>query len=164
MRTLVSLILAGMVLGGCAFGSKESTTVVGPDGSKVTVDENDGGATVTSGDTKAVIGGEAALTEEGLGVAFYPGSTEMPNASMRVDSPTETTAFSARTTPDDIDKVKAFYESKVPGIQFTVIDGPDGKSAVGSGKLPDQTSVTVTAHRKSGSDVTEISIGTGKKK
>lgn len=155
------VVLAASIIG-C--GSKDSTTVVGADGSKTTVttDSSGGGTVKMEGNgTSASIGGGTTVTEADLGVPFYPGSAEKQGAAMKVDTPTEKSYMCVRTTSDEPAKVKEFYESKVAGLKFTVIEANGDSTAMGETKLENGAKVAISATRKKDATETEVTVAMG---
>lgn len=158
LRNALVFAAVAAVLIGCS-GKKEETTIVGADGSKTTVGKD--GITYSNGDTSASIGAGASVSEGDLHMPFYPGSTEKPDATMKVEAATEKSYLTVRLTGDDVVKVKEFYEANVKGLRFNLFEGPDGTNAFASMKDAEGANLAVTVSRKKGASETEISLGYG---
>jgi hypothetical protein len=123
---------------------------------EMTVDGDKG--TFTSKDDKGnefTAGGQ--VTEADIGVPFYPGSKEKPNSSFTATENGRKSVLCVRTTPDDPEKVIAFYKDKLK-------DATTGTSSVGEMKTSSLTGklnggdFTITAVKQGAAD-TDISIG-----
>lgn len=149
-----------------------STTVTGKDGEKIEVKSDQNGVTATSSngaktqiDANGIKGtdekgnsfeaGTASVAESDLGFPFYPGSTESPNGSMKSKTAEGTTYLCTRTTPDDPQKVTAFYKGKLTDSNtLNMSSSMDGSQI--TGKVGDKTDVVVSATREKDSPVTRI--------
>ncbi|MEQ1823427.1 MAG: hypothetical protein ABL949_13035 [Fimbriimonadaceae bacterium] len=163
MKTNLTLLVLITIfsLGGCV--GKESTTVVNADGSKSTVTSNpsDGSVKIEGNGTSASIGGGTTVTEADLGIPFYPGSTEKPNASMKVDTPTEKSYMCTRTTADEVSKVAEFYEGKVKGLKFNTFSANDTTTTMASMTQENGAKIAVSATRKKSESETTITLAYG---
>lgn len=155
-------------MGLLAAGCKPSFTA--PDGSKVTLDkggvssvETDKGKVTVSGNGKdaqvnfqgkdgstATFGG--TVTEADLGVAFYPGSTELPG-SMKTSEKGKTSAMASRQTTDPASKVIDFYTAALGKPESTF---SSGDNAIASWSKPKKVSLSATREK----DKTTIIITT----
>ena len=142
--------LLSFSLPGC---SSSSETVVGPDGSKATVDKSSGTVKVSDGNTTAELGGSTSITEAELGVEFYPGSSEKAGSTFRVNSGGEKDAATARTTSDDPAKVTDFYKGK---LKNPIVTDVAGKTLI-VGQADSGATLNITVEKKDGQ--TEITYG-----
>ncbi|MEQ1933895.1 MAG: hypothetical protein ABL962_08460, partial [Fimbriimonadaceae bacterium] len=159
--TILIVLTAAFALSGCS--GKESTTYINADGTKgtVTADSKDGSMKIESNGTTASVGGGTTVSEADMGMPFYPGSSEKPNSSMKVDAATEKSYLCVRLTSDDVQKVKDFYESKVKGLKFNTFDTAEQTNAMATTTLENGAKIAVTVSRKKSGSETEISMGYG---
>jgi predicted small lipoprotein YifL len=159
-RTLLLLALA-FSLAGC--GTKDTTTVTAPDGSKVETSKDGSSMTVTTPDGgTASVGTGTVVTEADLGVPLYPGSQPVDGQDMKVETPTEKSMLSTRSTSDDPKKVQEFYQSQVKDLKFTTMEAAGDVTVMGNVERADGSRIVVTAVRKSGENVTTVTVGCGK--
>jgi hypothetical protein len=135
------------------------------DGNHVTETINNNGYAANDGKGNSVKSGPNVVTEDDLGLPFYPGSTEGPNgASMVAKAPDGTTAMSMRTTTDDPSKVMDFYSPKLTGVKPSTLNanGQIMDSLVGT--IADGRSATVLITRGTTGDTTvSVSVKPTKK-
>ena len=163
MRLLVLILLTVMAIGGCKSGSEtvagpggetvtqtgNSTTYSDAQGNKVTATDS-GQVDVTANGSSATMG--ASVSEDDLGLPFYPGSVQDPKGSMLMTVGGEKTAVSTSTSEDDPEKVIAFYKDKVQEPVDSNSASGDTKLGTLHGKLKDGADVNVTADRKGAGD------------
>lgn len=99
----------------------------------------------------------ANVTEEDLGIPFYPGSQPIPKLSSDMETPKSRTVLSGRTTKDDYKKVADFYYKKLTkahkgelGHEGMLVDGQikDGSMIqIQIMKSGPQTQIQVTSFR-----------------
>jgi hypothetical protein len=164
--------LAAVLLIGC--GPKDETVVVGPDGSKMTSSkdgnqvkvtgphgemtaDSDKGTFTMKDDKGNEVTTGGTVTEADLGVPFYPGSKEKPNANFLATENGKKSVVCTRTTSDAPDKVIEFYKDKVEQASTSSGAVGDMHSATLSGKVKGGE-ITVTAVKQGDAD-TDISIG-----
>lgn len=163
-RILVGLLTCISVVG-CGSGSSgESVTISDGNGTKMTMSQDDSSIKVEGNGVTATMGGKSTVTEDELGVPFYPGSSDKDGGSMKAETPEGKTVVSARTTPDDVAKVKAFYAGKFPDFKFAGGAADGGGSEIGAGKLPNGTEVSIQIVRAKDATETTITVGTSLKK
>lgn len=141
-----------------ANGAKIETTA--PDGTKSEMTTGrDGGIEFKDSKGQSMSAGVGKVSESDLGVPFYPGSKEDTSGSFMADTSDGKSISCLRTTPDDPDKVQAFYKVKIetPTDSSTTSNGM--KMVVMGGKQKDGHSITITAIRDAGATETKISIG-----
>ena len=156
-----------LVLVGCSTSKSESVSV-GADGSSVTVTAPDGTRTSSTtnpdGSSNVTItadngeqatmstGKDGSVTEAEIGVPFYPGSTEKPGSSFKVEVKGEKDYSSVRTTTDNPAKVADFYKEKVKGstsagsADMMIVTGrleSGGKFSMTAIKAGNETTVTI---------------------
>src|SRR5687768_14875819 len=137
-NTILFAAAVAVALVGC--GKKEETTITTPDGTSVTMTQDDKGTTgadikvsSTGGDVKASVGG---VTEDDLGLPFYTGSAEdSMGASSNSEVSGQKVVVSMRTTKDDPSKVIDFYKEKVKKPIPSVTDAGGMKTGGLSGEL-----------------------------
>jgi hypothetical protein len=95
-----------------------------------------------------------SVTEDILGLPFYPGSDEAKSGSMISETPDAKSVVSTRTTKDDPDQVAAFYKDKVPGISNSSTTTGDSKMVIMSGKTASGVETSVMASKKGSEDTT----------
>jgi len=141
------------------------TTYTDSQGKSSTVEAKpDGSVSIKADDGKSSYEGGTTLTEEELGVPFYPGSAEKPNTAFKADTPTEQSRLSVRTTSDDPAKVAEFYKGKVKDAKVSSMAMEQQEMQLVHGKTESGGEVTVTATRQKGSSETEVNIATVFKK
>ena len=100
----------------------------------------------------------SAVSEEALGLPFYPGSEESKAGMTALsDTPDAKTAMSTRTSKDDPDKIQAFYKDMVPGAATSSATMNDSKIESVSGKLANGAEVSIAITKK-GSEDTQILV------
>ncbi|MBC8065046.1 MAG: hypothetical protein H7Y17_09470 [Chlorobia bacterium] len=152
-------------------------TITGADGTKVTASSD--GSTMTVTDDKGVTstlntdksgnmtvkdgkGGEVEIgggnvSEGDLGVAFYPGSTEVGMGTSKIEDAEKSFVTCVRTSKDEPSKVLEFYQSKVMNPSQASTGSGQMKSAQISGKLADGGEIAIAA-TKDGDKETQIMI------
>jgi len=159
LYSLVAVAVIACV--GC--GNSGTKEVVAADGTKATVDKDGGSMTVTTPDGgTAAMGGAAKVSEADVQVPFYPGSTEAPDQSMKVETPNEKSYFSVRKTSDDAQKVADFYTAKLADMKLSKFETADTKTFMGNMELKDGAKVAISIMKKASEPETVISIGYGK--
>jgi hypothetical protein len=132
MRHILALICCAALIVAAIAGCGGRKTYTAP-GGEVAVEERGEGAevTITAEDEEGTVSVEVnrGVTEEEIGLPFYPGSEQEQAATFSQEGAeaAETTHVTF-TTPDSIDQVKAFYEDQVPDVK-TVTDAssPDSR-------------------------------------
>lgn len=190
-RLLIGTILfASLFAIGCEKGDKFDVSLSGSNGEKLKIksDGENGGlsatgsngehldlradngevtlkATDTNGEkVDAVLGKNVVITEDELGVPFYPGSTEQGSSQMRAETNVEKSYISCRITNDEPSKVIEFYKNKIKDYSTSESSTSDMATGTCEGKLDSGAKFTVTAERKKGSDKTEVKIDVTSKK
>lgn len=181
-KVLTIALIVAIASVGC--GKKETVVLTGPDGSKVstspdgtsmTVTDKDGntatvdtdgkgGLTIDDGKGGTMQMGQAQVSEDELGVPFYPGSTE-PEASMssKIENDKEKVVTSIRTSKDDPAKVVDFYNGKVKNAVKSGVAGGAIQTASLQGQLENGADIAVAA-TKDGDQETQILITVTRKK
>lgn len=158
--------------------------IVGPDGSRVTMDSNGSSMTVhddrgnistfnadnkgemsmTDGKGGTLEFGQGDVSEADLGVPFYPRSSEgAAGMTSKVETDKEKIVTSVRTSKDDPSKILAFYQPKVMNPSQSSATSGSTKVASISGTLEDGTEITIGA-TKDGDNDTQIIVTTKHKK
>ncbi len=144
MKHSLFLVLMLFALGGGKGG--ETTMAMSPDGkSTLKVDEIAGSMEVKTKEATATIGGEETVTEADLGLVFYPGSTEMKGASMKVKGAKGDIFMCVRETSDPVEKVSEFYAGKVK--DFKTFEGAATGTAYLTGKADDGVKIAIQVAR-----------------
>ncbi len=173
LTALVSLVLAG----GCA---RQNVVYSDPSGNKVTVSGDhaktevtddkgnkatyetgpNGGGTVTVHDDKGESKMESGkgVSEADLGLPFYPGSTDKPEASMKVETPDGKNVLSVRSTTDEPSKVIDFYKPKLKETTVNTMGDSTSETQVLLGKTDGDLKVMVTAVHNKDSKETQINV------
>jgi len=138
--------------------SDGQVNVQSADGKRITMQSRPkGGGTVTSTDEsgkKQEITVASSLSEDEIGLPFYPGSQEKPEASVKSQAGSTKALLSVRVTPDAPADVIAFYKPKLSKANVITVGGND----LLRGKLPDGASVQVSASRESHAKETVIQM------
>ena len=190
-RLLIGAILfASLFAIGCEKGDKFDVSISGSNGEKLNIksDGEKGGlsATGTNGDhfdlkadngemtlkatdsngekVDATLGKSVVISEDELGVPFYPGSTVQGSSQMRAETDSEKNFVSCRITNDEPSKVIDFYKSKVNEYSTSESSTSDTVTGTCQGKLDSGAKFTLTADRKKGTEKTEIKIEVAVKK
>ncbi|HTQ12210.1 MAG TPA: hypothetical protein VMI31_19255 [Fimbriimonadaceae bacterium] len=124
-------------------------------GNTATIDKNGQAEIKQANGDSAKIG--ASVSESDLGVPFYPGSVEKPNASMTSTENGETTVVSNRTSKDDPAKVGSFYKDKIKDPKDSTVNASGMNMETVTGKLDDGSEISVVAS-KNNSDDTQIMV------
>ena len=111
-----------------------------------------------AGDDNGKFENDVRISEEELGLKYYPGSVEVRVGCMRMESPTEKTSISVRTTLDSPNKVVDFYRSEFSSDSFSEISQTknDSEKIELKGRDHSGTTIGVTASRDSKSGLTSI--------
>lgn len=132
MRILSAISLSLVLLGVCLFaGCSQKKTVVVPGGGKMTVKEGPTGrakeVTIENEKGKVQINTESGITEKEMGMPFYPGAEVGQNVAVMQGMEKEAGAMKqvALTTPDSVDKVKAFYLKTYPKASTMDMNSPE---------------------------------------
>lgn len=124
MNFKLALVAIGMAVMIFGCGKKEEETVVSDDGTKVTVNSENGTATMTYG--------TAALPED-LGVSLYPGATAGQGGALQVEGESEDGTDSVLSvsvhSADPIEKVAQYYKDELKKEQPRIFEMamPTGK-------------------------------------
>jgi hypothetical protein len=160
-NTIVLAAALAVFVAGC--GKKEETTITTPDGTSVTVSQDDKKTTgtdvsvsTTGGDMSATVGG---VTEADLGLPFYTGSTEdSMGASSKSEVNGQNVVVSMRTTKDDPSKVIDFYKEKVKKPIPSVSDAGGMKVGGLAGELENGAKVAIAATKQSADQDTKVVV------
>lgn len=179
--TLIALFAIAFSAG-C--GKKDDVVIVGPDGTKITADQdgtsmtikdekgnvstfnadNKGGMSMSDGKGGTIEVGQGNVSEADLGVPFYPGSSEgTAGMTNKIENDKEKIVTSVRTSKDDPSKVHEFYQPKVMNPSQSSATGGSTKVASISGTLEHGTEITIGA-TKDGDNDTQIVVTTKHKK
>ncbi|MBN8689719.1 MAG: hypothetical protein J0L72_02880 [Armatimonadetes bacterium] len=166
MKTPILLSLSFLILiAGLGCGSGSSTEVVAADGTKATVNKDDGSMNVQTPDGgSASMGGGTKVTEDDVHMPFYPGSTDVEGRAFKMDSPTEQSAMSVRSTADDPQKVADFYTAKVKDLKFNKFEANGATNFMAESKAEDGSKFAITISKKASEATTEITIAYGLEK
>lgn len=117
------------------------------------------GISVTNEKGERATMGLSSVSEQDLGLPFYPGSSALENRDMRVEANGGKTFLSVRTTGDAPSKVLDFYKGKVKDAALTSTD----KFGSINGKLEDGRKVMVMAMTQdSGKTEVQVSVSSAK--
>jgi len=126
------------------------------DGSEVKVDK--GGVTGKTAEGGTYSMGASEVSEQELGLPFYPGSAKVDGRDMKVDNKGEKTFSAVRTTSDTIVKVVDFYKDKVAEAATTTSD----QFGMVSGKLEDGRKASISAIPHDGKVEITITVSNSK--
>ncbi len=160
---LTGAVLMYILVTGCSKPNETQTVSIQGKNASVTADGKGGGILVESDGTMASMGGGTVITELEIGVAFYPGSTEVPNTAFKSESQGEKNYICVRKTADSIVKIRDYYESQLKGISFTEFENKGVKNLIGSITVQKVKNVVISAARKPKDDFAEITIGSSSK-
>jgi hypothetical protein len=170
-RMLFLVFVASLVLAGCAKSSEQVVVSDGKGGTVTTTAEGqsttykDGKGNEVTMDAKGMRGtvdGKQSsistdqVTEEEVGMPFYPGS-QPTDKDIKAIVGSEKNYMSTRTTSDSPEKVMEFYKSKNPDPKGSSMSTSD--MALVSGTLKDGRKFAVSARVKDGK--TQISLSSG---
>ncbi|UCC67772.1 MAG: hypothetical protein JSV79_11735 [Armatimonadota bacterium] len=146
-------------------GDTTEVTFEGEEGEgKVEIKGDEAGGTITTEEGTVEFGTEAGVTEEEVGVPFYPDAKPAQAGRFLVKDEKEGFVQATFMTPDSIDKVKAFYQEKFPEsraamdiksadgrmVQMVLEEGDTQKTVmISQGKDEDQTAIILTRVKKS---------------
>jgi len=180
--SLIAIFVALISLG-CK--PKSETVVTGADGSKATI-TNDGttqhieatdangtkvsenisnsGVSISDNKGNSAQMNNAGVTEDVLGLPFYPGSEEAKaGGSSVIDSTDGKLVQCTRTTKDDPDQVASFYKDKISAASNSSNISGDTKRVILGGKLTSGAEVSIMATKK-GAENTSILVNVSTKK
>jgi hypothetical protein len=148
MRSILAVLACAVLVAAAVTGCGRSKTVKTADGT-ATVTEKGDETTVTfqgeDGEGTFEFGSEVKVSEEEVGIPFYPGAKAVHTGQMTQTGEDQGEFIQVYlTTPDSVDKVKAFYQEKLPGaktpmemttgdsrmVQMVVEEGDTMKSVV----------------------------------
>ncbi len=179
MRSILALLACAVLVAAAMAGCGRSKTVTTPDGTMTVTEKGDettvtfegeggegtfqiegdeAGGTMTTDEGTLEYGTEVKLTEKDIGIPFYPGA-KAGHSGKLVQTGEEQGEFIqvAFTTPDSVDKVKAFYQERLAGakvpMEISTADSRMVQMVVEEGKT--QKSVVITR----GKDDKETQIG-----
>jgi hypothetical protein len=162
MRVLFAISLVLVLLGISLFaGCSRQKTVVVPGGGKVTVKENPAGqakeVTIQNEKGSVKINTEAKISEAELGMPIYPGAEVGQSVAMTngMDKNAGAMKQVVLTTPDAVEKVKAFYLKAYPKASTMDMNNPEGQmTQVAVDKGNEQKLIMIS--RKNNEDKTQI--------
>lgn len=148
------MAVAVLLMFGCA---KKATTVTTPGGGTVT-STTGGGETTTTVTTPEggtiTAKGNATVTEEEVGVPFYPGAAQNPEKTTKIsgsgDGKTGEMIMISLSTTDSFDKVVEFYKSKMPKNAQLIQMNANGEQQASWNLTEDKTSKLVQVSIKDG--------------
>ncbi|MBA4389952.1 MAG: hypothetical protein C0399_03340 [Syntrophus sp. (in: bacteria)] len=147
---IISLfVITGLLMTGC--GKKEDTFSISTPGGKVTMktdgSSGQGAVQIETKDGKAVVvagqpGG--TITEAQLGVPVYPGATVKAIVSMQgaAGDGKGRTDMCTLVTPDNFEKVAAFYKSNLKNVKNSFVQG-SGDQGIASFTVAGDNAITV---------------------
>ena len=172
MRITWVLFLCAAMIAVMAAGCGSKKTIETP-GGEVTVEERGGktevtfedeegkgklefkgdemSGTITTEEGTVSFGAEAKITEEELGLPFYPGAE--PGQTVEQDKSFAQAYF---TTPDSVDKVKAFYEDKLAGVKTAMDLSSDGSRMVQMALEKNGAERIITINQQKSEEMTHI--------
>ncbi len=157
---ILAIATVAMVLSACSAHKATGMTSQGP----ASVSNDNGTATIqTNQGTEKV--GKDAIDPAKLGAPIYPGAQAGDSGGMSTSTATGSTQLGIYKTPDDFDKVYAFYKAQLPAgsekMKMATDSTSEASFVIGADSDPEQTSVTITAEAGKGTTVM-ISHRTGK--
>ena len=122
MRSILAVLACAVLIAAAVMGCGRSKTVTTPDGT-ATVTEKGDTTTVTfegeDGEGKFEFGPEVNATEDEIGIPFYPGAKAAHRGKIQQTGEDQVKVIQVYlTTPDSVDKVKAFYQEKLAGAKI----------------------------------------------
>jgi hypothetical protein len=139
MRSILAVLACAVLIAAAMAGCGRSKTVTTPEGTATVTEKGDTttvtfegeggegtfqiegdkvGGTVKTDEGTLEYGTEVKLTEKDIGIPFYPGAKAAHSGKL-VQTGEDQGEFIqvAFTTPDSVDKVKAFYKEKIAGVE-----------------------------------------------
>ena len=157
------LVAAALVAGGCS----RQRTVVTPMGNATVTQKPGGGQTVemNAGQGKVIVSTEKkTISEKELGVPVYPGAIVEVSGDYQGMAGSKGASIKQHmlTTPDDFDKVEAFYKANLKGAQNVMSQKMGDQSmAMFMTKAPDGKQLMVHVIAKKGENGTKIQVMAG---
>ncbi len=156
-------LAASLSLSGCmarqinlSASEPEKTTIRDENGNEVTVDPKTGTVTSKGKDGSNFSMGTDSVTEEKLGLPFYPGSTAELGMSSNNHQGESVSSFRKHT--DGVDKVREFYRSKLNNVEESTQEMSGAKVLSMRGLLSDGREVAISAMEKDGQTSITISV------
>lgn len=131
--------------------SKGTLDVTSSKGAEMHINEQ--GMTGKTDEGESYSMGASQVTEEELGLPFYPGSEPEPKSDIKVAGDKENTYVSVRTTADTPEQVVEFYKPKLSETSVTTTD----ELCSLSGKFGEKT-VTIIAQLLDGKTRLNVSV------
>ncbi len=129
MRTISLIAIAAVIVVVLFAGCSRSRTVVTPGGS-MTVTDKGGTTEVNTAAGKATVNTEKkTITEAELGVPVYPGAIVEVTSSFEgsaAESGPQGMNQTVLSSPDELDKVIAFYKSNLKNVTNSMVHEMDG--------------------------------------
>lgn len=148
-------VLLAIVVAGCS-GSKSETTFTSDDNKSTVVVDGDSGALKVKGEgVEGEFGGDTSVSEQEMGVKFYPGSSERKGESMKIKTKRGQTLVSVRETSDSIEQVAQFYQGIIKG--FHEFPGKEKDRKYLTGKSGDGADLAIDVARKGNSTKIQLS-------
>lgn len=108
----------------------------------------------------ATMGG-SGVSEENIGVKFYPGAKEKENSAFKFEGESEKSYSITLTTEDDPNKVIDWYKQNVTGLTASTFSAGGKSGGMLTGEPDKETKIALSVLRDDGKTVTEIVISKG---
>lgn len=143
MNHLTILALLAILLVGCSSSTETAKNENAKSGTEAT-------ASNTAGNTTSGTPQTLTVTEEHLRAPFYPGATVDAGSAIHVKTDKEESVMVEMKSVDPIDKIKTFYEEKVPGLKFNSMNGKTQDHVLGQVKVQDGGTLAIQLKEDSG--------------
>lgn len=140
MRSILAVLACAVLIAAATAGCGRSKTVKTADGTATVTEKGDtttitfegeggegtfemkgdeGSATITTDEGTFEFGSEVNASEDEVGIPFYPGAKTAHMGKMEQTGEDQEKFIQVYlTTPDSVDKVKAFYQEKLAGAKI----------------------------------------------
>jgi hypothetical protein len=140
MRSILALLACAVLIAVAMAGCGRTKTVTTPDGTATVTEKGDtttvsfegeggkgtvemkgdeGSATITTDKGTLEFGSEVNVSEDALGIPLYPGAKTAHMGKIEQTGEDQGKFIQVYlTTPDSVDKVKAFYQEKLAGAKI----------------------------------------------
>lgn len=139
MRSILALLVCAVLIAAAVAGCGRTKTITTPEGTTTVTEKGDeatitfegeGGegtievkgdqasGTVTTDEGTLEFATEVKVSAEEVGIPFYPGAKTAHKGQLVQTGEQQGKFIQVHfTTPDSVDKVKAFYQGKLPGVE-----------------------------------------------
>lgn len=138
----------------------KTMTFVDPQGKKtvVTMEGEGGPIRVKTDEGERTFDPDVTVSEDDLGLPFYPGSEQKPHALSKVETADGKMVVTVRLTDDEPERVVEFYRPLLRDAVLTNVDDSDNRRQILTGKTERGHDAVIGITRPPGAKKTEINL------